>query len=78
MLPDMVDKLLSTGEAAKALGISARSLSRWATERKVEPTLITPGGQFKWNLDELREQLKRWPDRRRRPRPGDDDKPAEG
>ncbi|MGI5129530.1 helix-turn-helix domain-containing protein [Pseudonocardia sp. CA-107938] len=52
------DRLLSTGEAARALGLSTRSLARWAKEGMVTPALVTPGGQYRWNLDDLRRQLR--------------------
>jgi excisionase family DNA binding protein len=54
----MSDRLLSTGEAAQALGLNSRSISRWAKEGKITPALVTPGGQYRWNLDDLREQLR--------------------
>jgi excisionase family DNA binding protein len=62
-------RLLSTGEAARALGISRPSLSRWVKEGRVRPTLTTPGGQYRFDLDELREQMRRQP--RRDPEPGE-------
>jgi excisionase family DNA binding protein len=53
----MSDPLLSTAEAAKALGISARSLSRWVRLGKIRPTLVTPGGQARFRLEELVRQM---------------------
>ncbi|WP_214403115.1 helix-turn-helix domain-containing protein [Pseudonocardia lacus] len=67
----MAERLLSTGQAAKAIGVSARSLSRWVTEGLIEPTLVTPGGQFRFDLDELKAQMKRRP--RDRPKPPEND-----
>lgn len=49
--------LVSTQEAARAIGISARSLARWAQEGTVTPTLTTPGGWLRWDVDDLRRQL---------------------
>lgn len=54
----MAGRLLATAEAARALGISTRSLTRWVRQGKIVPTLQTPGGQSRFDLDELREQLK--------------------
>ena len=51
------ERLLSTGEAARALGLSSRSLARWAAEGKVTPALVTPGGQYRFRLDDLRAEL---------------------
>jgi len=55
------DRLLSTGEAARALGLSSRSLARWAREGKVTPALTTPGGQYRFRLDDLRRELVKGP-----------------
>ena len=52
------DRLLSTGEAARALRLNSRSISRWAKQGLIKPALVTPGGQYRWDLDELREQLR--------------------
>jgi len=53
----MTDKLASTAEAAKAVGVSARSLTRWAHEGTVRPAVRTPGGHLRWNVEDLRRQL---------------------
>ncbi|GAA0945163.1 MULTISPECIES: helix-turn-helix domain-containing protein [Pseudonocardia] len=58
------ERLVSTGEAARALGVSASSLARWAKEGRVTPALVTPGGdkrpgQYRWLVSDLREQLLR-------------------
>ena len=49
--------LLSTADAAKLLGTSARSLSRWAREGLVTPAAVLPGGALRWDMKELRAQL---------------------
>lgn len=53
----MPDELATTSEAARALGVSARSLARWAQDGTVTPTVRTPGGHFRWDIDDLRRQL---------------------
>ncbi|OZM84406.1 helix-turn-helix domain-containing protein [Pseudonocardia sp. MH-G8] len=55
---------MSTGEAARALGVSSRSLARWAREGRLKPVFSTPGGdkrpgQYRWDLQDLRAQLLR-------------------
>lgn len=52
------ERLLTTGELAKALGISQRSVARYAQTGQLEPALVTPGGQYRWDLDDVHRQLK--------------------
>jgi DNA-binding transcriptional MerR regulator len=52
------DRLLTTGELARELGLSARSVAWWAQEGQLKPTLVTPGGQYRWQLEDVREQLR--------------------
>jgi DNA-binding transcriptional MerR regulator len=54
-----VSDLVHTSEAAKALGISARSIARWAAEGRITPDLVTPGGHMRWDIENLRQQLRR-------------------
>ncbi len=54
--------LVSVGEAAKALGVSAKSLSRWAKDGLVT-SWRTPGGrkrggQYRFNVEVLRRELR--------------------
>ncbi|GAA5118404.1 helix-turn-helix domain-containing protein [Pseudonocardia adelaidensis] len=53
------DRLVTTGEAARALRVAPRSLSRWAKDGLVKPTMVSPGGRYLWDVEELREQLLR-------------------
>jgi excisionase family DNA binding protein len=62
----VVDRLKSTGEAARELGVPTRSLSRWAKEGRVTPAMVTPGGQYRFDVEDLRQQLKAENERRRR------------
>lgn len=50
--------LLSTGAAAAAFGVSRGTLARWWAEGIVTPALITPGGHARWDIEDLREQLR--------------------
>jgi DNA-binding transcriptional MerR regulator len=54
-----VSDLVHTSEAAKALGISARSIARWAAEGRITPDLVTRGGHMRWDIENLRQQLRR-------------------
>jgi 8-oxo-dGTP pyrophosphatase MutT (NUDIX family) len=53
----MTDRTVSTGEAAKALGIGKVTLLRWMHRGLVKPTWTTPTGQFRWSMDDLERQL---------------------
>lgn len=50
-------ELISTGAAAKALGIDPSTLVRWSTSGVVTPAGRTVGGHLRWNLEQLRAQL---------------------
>jgi predicted site-specific integrase-resolvase len=51
------ERLIGNGEAARELGLTQASLARWVRQGKLRPTVVTPGGQARWRLDDLREQL---------------------
>lgn len=57
----MEARLASTSEAAVAVGVSTRSLARWAQDGVVEPEVRTPGGHLKWDVAKLRQQLRNNP-----------------
>lgn len=49
---------MSTGEAAKALGVNLRSLQRWAAAGLIEPDYRTPGGHARWDVERVRAELR--------------------
>ncbi|WP_141977709.1 MerR family transcriptional regulator [Saccharothrix saharensis] len=49
--------LVSTGEAAKSIGVGRATLARWWAEGLVVPTLVTAGGHARWDVDQLRRDL---------------------
>ena len=59
------ERLLGTGEAARALGISPRTLAHYAQTGQLEPALVLPSGYYKWNVDDIRRQLRELRQRRR-------------
>jgi len=56
------ERLLTSGEAADKIGVSRGSLQRWARDGRVKPAMTTPGGQYRWELPDLRRQLGMAPD----------------
>jgi excisionase family DNA binding protein len=53
-----VARLLTTAEAARELGISARTLAQWAKDGTATPVLTTVGGHHRWDLDALVAELR--------------------
>lgn len=49
--------LVSTSQAAKELGIAARTLQGWATRGEVKPDFVTQGGHYRWDVERLRREL---------------------
>jgi excisionase family DNA binding protein len=56
-LDDVASRYVSTGEAADELGVSRNTLERWARQGKVKPALITAGGHYRWDVEDLKRQL---------------------
>lgn len=50
--------LVSTTDAAEAVGISRATLQRWADAGVGDPEWRTAGGHTQWELDKLREQAR--------------------
>jgi len=55
----MVDaRRVSTGEAAREVDVTRGTLLRWLREGKVSPASTTAGGHHRWDVEELRRQLR--------------------
>ncbi|MGH3492317.1 MAG: MerR family DNA-binding transcriptional regulator [Sciscionella sp.] len=52
-----MSELLPTAVAAKALGISSRTLARYAERGLLRPAVVLPTGHYRWDLDDVRRQL---------------------
>ncbi len=55
----IMNRFITTGEAARAIGISSATLTRWAAADLVTPAERTAGGHYRWHLASLRAQLRR-------------------
>ncbi|TQM38847.1 excisionase family DNA binding protein [Pseudonocardia cypriaca] len=49
--------LLTTAELARRLNVTSGTVQRWVRTGRIRPTLVTPGNQFRFNLDDVLEQL---------------------
>lgn len=52
------DRLLTSGELAKELGLSHQAITNYARTGQLEPALTTPGGHYRWDLEDVRRQLR--------------------
>jgi DNA-binding transcriptional MerR regulator len=55
--------LVTTTEAAKRLGIAARTLQRYVAAGLITPDLTLPSGRYRWDVDKLRDQINAIPRR---------------
>jgi DNA-binding transcriptional MerR regulator len=58
-----MERLVTSGTAARHLGVSIATLSRWTARGYITPAQVTAGGQYRWDLASLQRQV----DRMRRP-----------
>lgn len=58
MIYSMTARLITTGEAAKAIGVDVRTLQRWVKDGLVEPDGYTAGGHMRWDVERLRTTLR--------------------
>jgi DNA-binding transcriptional MerR regulator len=49
---------VTSGQAARELGVSLRSLQQWVREGRVAPDYFTPGGHARWDVDRVRRELR--------------------
>jgi 8-oxo-dGTP pyrophosphatase MutT (NUDIX family) len=55
------DRNVSTGAAARALDVTRTTLLRWMHQGLVQPASTTAGGHQRWNVADLRRQLRQSP-----------------
>ena len=51
-------RLLTTGELARELGVSRGAVLKWANDGLITPGFTTPGGHLRWNLEDVRRQVR--------------------
>jgi len=50
-------RLLTSSELAAELGLSRQSIARYAARGWITPALRTPGGQYRWNIDDVTAEM---------------------
>ena len=50
-------ELVSTPQAAKTIGVQARTLARYVERGLLTPAVILPSGHYRWDTDQLAEQM---------------------
>lgn len=58
-MPD--PQLVPTPDAARALGISARTIQRYVKAGLITPDLRLPSGRYRWDVARLREAINSLP-----------------
>jgi excisionase family DNA binding protein len=59
-------RLLTSAELAAELRVNVKTVREWARSGRIKPAATTPGGQYRFRLDDVLEQLNQ-------PRPRDPD-----
>ncbi|GAB2665267.1 hypothetical protein GCM10027271_25340 [Saccharopolyspora gloriosae] len=52
-------RLVPTGDLARELGISTRTVARYVREGLLVPTEVTLGGHYRWDIDDVRQQIRK-------------------
>jgi hypothetical protein len=52
------DRYLTSGQLADELGVSHAAVTKWARDGLIKPVLVTPGGHYRWDADDVRRQLR--------------------
>lgn len=58
MLLVSAERLVTTGEAARALNVHPRTFRRWLAYGWITPTDVTGGGHYRWRVADVRQQLR--------------------
>ena len=52
-------RTLTTGELAKELHVTRGAIIKWQRAGLITPEFTTPGGHHRWDLDKVKEQLRK-------------------
>jgi MerR HTH family regulatory protein len=57
-VPDPAEPLLPSGEIAKRIGVSVRTIGQWVTDGVLVPDVVTPHGRYRWRWSSVERQLR--------------------
>jgi hypothetical protein len=66
-------RLLTSSQVAAALGLSRRSIARYVANGWITPELITPGGQYRFDLKRVKTELRELSEQRHEQPPSDEE-----
>jgi DNA-binding transcriptional MerR regulator len=58
-------RLLTSGQVGRELGLAPGTISRYARQGIITPALITAGGQYRFDIEQVREELRKLAEKRR-------------
>ena len=69
-MPDR-PRLVTSGELARALGLSQTTIQRYYKAGLITPALVSAGGHTRWVEDDVREELRKLAEKQRRETDGE-------
>jgi excisionase family DNA binding protein len=52
------EPLLPSGEIARRLGVTTRTIGQWVADGRLVPDVVTAGGRYRWRWSEVQRQLR--------------------
>ena len=52
------DRLVTSAELARVLGLSARTIQRYRQSGDLVPDVVSPGGHARWDVERVRTRLR--------------------
>jgi helix-turn-helix protein len=52
------EPLLSSGEVARRIGVAPATISAWVRQGRLEPTVTTMGGRYRWRWSDVKRQMR--------------------
>jgi DNA-binding transcriptional MerR regulator len=57
-VPDEEPDLITSSQLVKKLGLSRRTISLYAQRGLITPAVRTPGGQYRWVLEDVKAEMR--------------------